>query len=201
MSCIRIFLESTIQRMTSGCKKRKPPKLSSIFDAPAATTSSFAAMEVSNQFKQVFEVMDANGDGKISPLELSVMLSCLGYKKSIATKEAEGIVREMDFNGDGFIDLDEFMTAVNVDRSRNNSKMLGLGMRKKSELMDAFRIFDADKNGKISAEELQKVLVSLGCQKCSLKECRKMIKGVDRNGDGAVDFEEFRLMMTRNYVS
>ncbi|KAM1397025.1 hypothetical protein ACFX2I_014648 [Malus domestica] len=30
MSCIRIFLESAIQMMTSGCKKRKPPKLSSI---------------------------------------------------------------------------------------------------------------------------------------------------------------------------
>ncbi|KAM1140529.1 hypothetical protein ACFX13_041297 [Malus domestica] len=127
MSCIRIFLESTIQRMTSGCKKRKPPKLSSIFDAPAAATSSFAAMEVSNQFKQVFKVMDANGDGKISPLELSDMLSCLGYKKSIATMEAEGISREMDFNGDGFLDLDEFITAVKVDRSRNNSNNVGFG--------------------------------------------------------------------------
>ncbi|CAN6566359.1 unnamed protein product [Malus baccata var. baccata] len=197
MSCIRIFLESTIQRMTSGCKKRKPSKLSSIFDAPAAATSSFAAMEVSNQFKQVFKVMDANGDGKISPLELSDMLSCLGYKKSIATKEAEGIVREI--NGDGFLDLDEFITAVKVDRSRNNSNNVGFGNEEEEcELMDAFRIFDADKNRKISAEELQ---VSLGCQKCSLKECRKMIKGVDRKGDGAVDFEEFRLMMTKNYVS
>ncbi|KAM0971046.1 hypothetical protein ACFX15_018441 [Malus domestica] len=87
MSCIRIFLESAIQKMTSGCKKRKPPKLSSIFDMPAAATLSFAAMEVSNQFNKVFKVMDANGDGKISPLELSNMLSCLGYKKSIATKE------------------------------------------------------------------------------------------------------------------
>ncbi|KAL6128886.1 hypothetical protein ACLB2K_072239 [Fragaria x ananassa] len=72
-------------------------------------------MEVSNQFKQVFEVMDANGDGKISPVELSEVLCCLGYKnKSAAAKEAEGMVREMDCNGDGFIDLDEFMTAVRV---------------------------------------------------------------------------------------
>ncbi|TQE14277.1 hypothetical protein C1H46_000196 [Malus baccata] len=124
MSCIRIFLELAIQRMTSGCKKRKPPKLSSIFDTPAAVTSSFATMEVSNQFNQVFKVMDANGDGKISPLELSNMLLCLGYKK------------------------------------------------------------------KISVEELQKVLVSLGCQKCRLKEYRKMIKGVDRKGDEAVDLED-----------
>ncbi|CAN6704187.1 unnamed protein product [Malus baccata var. baccata] len=136
--------------MTSGCKKRKPSKLSSIFDAPAAATSSFAAMEVSNQFKQVFKVMDANGDGKISPLELSDMLSCLGYKKSIATKEAEGIVREI--NGDGFLDLDEFITAVKVDRSRNNSNNVGFGNEEEEcELMDAFRIFDADKNRKINA--------------------------------------------------
>ncbi|KAM1397024.1 hypothetical protein ACFX2I_014647 [Malus domestica] len=56
--------------------------------------------------------------------------------------------------------------------------------------MDAFRIFDTDKNRKISVEELQKVLVSLGCQKCRLKEYRKMIKRVDRKGDGAVDFED-----------
>lgn len=169
-------------------------------------TSSFAAMEVSNQFKQVFEVMDSNGDGKISPLELSEVLSCLGYKKSIATKEAEGIVREMDCNGDGFIDLEEFMNAVNIDRSRKNNKnknkSSGCGNEEEdSELMDAFLIFDTDKSGKISAKELQRVLVSLGCQRCSLRECRQMIKGVDKNGDGAVDFEEFRLMMTRNYVS
>ncbi|CAN6728571.1 unnamed protein product [Malus baccata var. baccata] len=145
MSCIRIFLESTIQKMTSGCKKRKPPKLSSIFDAPTAATLSFAAMEVSNQFNQVFKVMDANEDRKISHLELSDMLS----------------------NNVGFGNEEE-----------------------DCELMDAFRIFDTDKNGKISVEELQKVLVSLGCQKCRLKEYRKMIKRVDRKGDGAVDFEE-----------
>ncbi|KAM1048509.1 hypothetical protein FF1_027656 [Malus domestica] len=203
MSCIRIFLASTVQRMTSGYKKRRTPKLSSRFDVrPAAATSSFAGMEVSSQFRQVFEVMDANGDGKISPLELSAVLSCLGNKKSIAAEEAEGIVREMDRNGDGCIDLDEFMNAVNVDRSRSNdSDSVGFGNEEEdSELMDAFRIFDTDKNGKISAKELQRVLVSLGCKECSLRECRQMIKGVDRNGDGAVDFEEFRLMMTRNYA-
>lgn len=180
--------------MSSGCKKfRKKGKLSSNFDAPAATASSFAAMEVSKQFKHVFEVMDANGDGKISPVELSEVLCCLGYKnKSAAAQEAEGMVREMDCNGDGFIDLDEFMNAVNVDDTKKRNDGC-------DDLMDAFLIFDTDKNGKISAKELRRVLVNLGCQKSSLKECKKMIKGVDRNGDGVVDFEEFRwMMMTRN---
>lgn len=186
---------TALRRCTfSGCKSfRKKRRRSSNLDAPATAASSFAAMEVSNQFKQVFEVMDANGDGKISPVELSEVLCCLGYKnKSAAAKEAEGMVREMDCNGDGFIDLDEFMTAVSANDTKRSGNDGG------DDLMDAFLIFDTDKNGKISAKELRRVLVSLGCERISLKECKQMIKGVDRNGDGVVDFEEFRLMMTRN---
>ncbi|XP_062000048.1 probable calcium-binding protein CML23 [Rosa rugosa] len=191
MSYFRSCLTALRWSTSSGCKSfRKKRKMSSNSDAPATTASSFAAMEVSNQFKQVFEVMDANGDGKISPVELSEVLCCLGYKnKSAAAKEAEGMVREMDCNGDGFIDLDEFMNAVNVNDTKSNGC---------DDLMDAFLIFDTDKNGKISAKELRRVLVSLGCERSSLKECKQMIKGVDKNGDGVVDFEEFRLMMTRN---
>ncbi|KAM5554932.1 putative calcium-binding protein CML23 [Rosa sericea] len=191
MSYFRICLTALRRSTSSGCKSfRKKRKMSSNSDAPATTASSFAAMEVSNQFKQVFEVMDANGDGKISPVELSEVLCCLGYKnKSAAAKEAEGMVREMDCNGDGFIDLDEFMNAVNVNDTKSNGC---------DDLMDAFLIFDTDKNGKISAKELRRVLVSLGCERSSLKECKQMIKGVDKNEDGVVDFEEFRLMMTRN---
>lgn len=169
-----------------GCKRRKPRKLSSSLDA---SNSGFAAMQVSDQFKQIFEVIDENGDGKISSSELSEVLLCLGYKKSIAIKEAEVMVREMDSNGDGFLDMDEFMDAVGGN---------GCGSDREDLLMDAFRIFDSDRNGKISAQELQRVLARLGCNKCSLQECTKMIKGVDKNGDGFVDFEDFRLMMTRD---
>lgn len=164
-------------------KRRKPKRL-----IPDSTwlTPNFALMEVSNQLKQVFKFFDANGDGKISPVELSDVLSSLGHDKSSATKEAEGILREMDCNGDGFIDLDEFMNVVDTNRD---------------DIMDAFLIFDSDKNGFISAEELRRVLVSLGCKNCSLRECRRMIGGVDRDGDGFVDFEEFKSMMNSEFVN
>ncbi|CAI0413615.1 unnamed protein product [Linum tenue] len=36
---------------------------------------------------------------------------------------------------------------------------------------------------------------SLG-EDCSIAECRKMISGVDNDGDGTIDFEEFKMMMT-----
>ena len=176
---------SDIHKM-SGCKKRKKPnRFASKFDY---SPSSFASMEVSNQFKQVFKIIDTNGDGKISTFELSEVLLCLGYEKSAAFKEAEGMVRDMDCNGDGLIDLDEFMDVIDTSRKP-------MVEEEEDNLMDAFLIFDIDKNGLISPKELQQVLVNLGYDKCSLEECRRMIKGVDKDGDGFVDFEDFQSMM------
>ncbi|KAB5573664.1 hypothetical protein DKX38_000858 [Salix brachista] len=57
------------------------------------------------------------------------------------------MIRELDSDGDRYIDLDEFMDAIIECGS------------KEDELMDAFLIFDVDKNGFISAKELQRVQV------------------------------------------
>lgn len=57
-------------------------------------------------------------------------------------------------------------------------------------------MFDMDKNGSISAEELLTVLQSLG-EDCNLAECQKMISGVDCDGDGMINFEEFKIMMAK----
>lgn len=170
-----------------GSQKRKSCRLSSKLEL---STSHFASMEVSNQFKQVFKVIDANGDGRISTLELGEVLLCLGHEKSTALEEAERMVGEMDCNGDGLIDLDEFMDVMNTGGKA------GVDAIEEDHVLDAFLIYDIDKNGLISPKELQQVLVSLGCDKCSLEECRRMIKAVDRDGDGFVGFEDFRSMMT-----
>lgn len=66
-----------------------------------------------------------------------------------------------------------------------------------NEIQSAFGVFDLDGDGKISAAELLEVLRRLG-QRCSLETRRKMLKGVDRDGDGLVDMDEFMIMMTRN---
>ncbi|RZB53662.1 calmodulin-like protein 7 [Glycine soja] len=189
-----------IKDMMSACRKRRQSnrKFTSSSDL---STSSFLHMELSTQFHQVFKLIDTNGDGKISATELSEVLSCLGYNKCTADKEAEGMVRVLDFNGDGFVDLDEFMIVMNgmeeeEEEEEGEEEKFGSGMEHGGGyLMDAFLIFDTDKNGLISAKELQRVLINLGCDNCSLRECKRMIKGVDKNGDGFVDFEEFLSMM------
>lgn len=169
--------------------KNKPPKNPCVLDA----VSTFIAMDVSNQLKQVFKFFDIDGDGKISQVELTNVLLTFGQEKSMATKEAQGILKEVDINGDGFIDLDEFMTIMDGSKPVFASSNEDNG---DEDLRNAFMVFDSDKNGLISAKELQSVLTSLGCSNSKLGQCRKMIKGVDKDGDGFVDFDEFKSMMS-----
>lgn len=95
------------------------------------------------------------------------------------------MILEVDSDGDGFIDFKEF-----VELNTN-----GVDQAEALEnLKDAFSVYDIDGNGLISAEELYKVLRSLG-DECSIAECKKMISAVDSDGDGMINFEEFKVMM------
>ena len=66
-----------------------------------------------------------------------------------------------------------------------------------SELLrEAFKIFDEDGDGYIDAMELKRVLDCLGLDKgWDMNTIEKMVKVVDLNFDGKVDFGEFELMM------
>ncbi|XP_051115076.1 calmodulin-like protein 30 [Andrographis paniculata] len=136
------------------------------------------------EIKKIFNKFDIDGDGKISLGEykeaLKVLDSAAAKVDHEAVQEAFGAV---DVDGDGFIDLGEFSVAYSGD-----------GGVTRREIQSAFRVFDTDGNGKISAEELMGVLRRMG-EGCSLEVCRKMIKGVDKDGDDLIDIHEFITMM------
>ncbi|THU44468.1 hypothetical protein C4D60_Mb02t07700 [Musa balbisiana] len=59
-----------------------------------------------------------------------------------------------------------------------------------------FRLAAKNGDGFITVEELRSVLSSLGLkQGRTVEECRKMISKVDVDGDGKVNFKEFKQMM------
>ncbi|NMG08474.1 EF-hand domain-containing protein [Brasilonema sp. UFV-L1] len=62
------------------------------------------------------------------------------------------------------------------------------------KLWEAFTVFDEDGSGAISTEELGQVMRSLG-QTPSDTEVRDMIKEVDVDLSGSIDFEEFKALM------
>lgn len=63
-----------------------------------------------------------------------------------------------------------------------------------AKLWEAFQVFDRDGNNTISAEELGLVMRSLG-QSPSETELRDMIKEVDVDLSGSIDFEEFKALL------
>jgi Ca2+-binding EF-hand superfamily protein len=60
--------------------------------------------------------------------------------------------------------------------------------------MGAFRLFDKDNSGSISAEEVKEVL-SVGRKFSNENIWNDIIKEVDVNGDGEISYEEFKVMM------
>ena len=141
--------------------------------------------QIEEELEHVFKKFDVNGDGKISASELGSIMGSLGHNAS--DEELESMIKEVDADGDGFIDLKEFIELNTADIDSEE----GL-----ENLREAFSVFDIDKNGSITAEELQNVLTSLG-EESTLAECRKMINGVDADGDGMISFDEFKVMMMR----
>ncbi|XP_073282861.1 probable calcium-binding protein CML25, partial [Primulina huaijiensis] len=141
------------------------------------SSSLSSRVRIEEELEQVFKKFDVNGDGKISASELGSIMSSLG--NTATEEELDTMIREVDSDGDGFINLQEFIELNTKDI--DHDEIL-------ENLRDAFQVFDIDKNGSISAEELQDVLMSLG-EECTLAECRKMISGVDSDGNGEISFE------------
>ena len=56
------------------------------------------------------------------------------------------------------------------------------------ELREAFRVFDKDGNGFISAAELRHVMTNLG-EKLTDEEVDEMIREADTDGDGQVNYD------------
>jgi len=64
------------------------------------------------------------------------------------------------------------------------------------EHREAFRVFDKDGNGFISASELRHVMANLG-EKMTDEEVDEMIKEADLDGDGQINYEEFVSVMAQ----
>jgi len=63
-------------------------------------------------------------------------------------------------------------------------------------LKEAFALFDADHDGEITVHELGRVMRNHGLNP-SNDELKDMIRNVDKNSNGAIDFNEFIEMMVR----
>ncbi|MCO5599114.1 hypothetical protein L7F22_053214 [Adiantum nelumboides] len=157
----------------------------------------------SEDLRAIFEHFDENKDGQISKDEMSAFLQRLGL--SVPPAELAQLMADADANADGAINYEEFVGlyetlaytgddgGADADGHEKGSKRVPPDV----ELREAFEVFDMDGDGLISAQELHNVLKSMGVSEGrKVADCVAMIRRVDSDGNGQVDFEEFKDMMS-----
>ena len=87
-------------------------------------------------------------------------------------------------SGNGKIAFDEFLTMM-AGKIRHNPP--------DEDLRDAFRAFDKDGNGFISASELKHVMANVG-EKMTDDEIEAMIGEADIDGDGQINYNGERIL-------
>lgn len=99
------------------------------------------------------------------------------------------MINEVD--ADGTIDFPEFLTMMARKMKDTDSE---------EEIREAFRVFDKDGNGFISAAELRHIMTNLG-EKLPDVEVDEMLREADIDGDGQVNYEEFVTMMKKYFCT
>lgn len=66
------------------------------------------------------------------------------------------------------------------------------------ELKECFDLFDSDKSGHISSSEFKNVLQALNI-KISDVELKNLIKSIDKDNSGQIDFQEFCACMAQQF--
>lgn len=99
--------------------------------------------------------------------------------KPMAVIPLQNLLIPCVLSGNGTIDFPEFLTMMARKMKDTDSE---------EEIREAFRVFDKDGNGFISAAELRHVMTNLG-EKLTDEEVDEMIREADIDGDGQVNYE------------
>merc|ERR1711915_900967 len=74
----------------------------------------------------------------------------------------------------------------------------GLGEEQVLEIKDAFDLFDKDRSGEITVGEMLEAMRSLGYD-TEAGEAAEHVKSLDRDGSGALEFNEFYELLTARF--
>ena len=132
-----------------------------------------------NDLQKVFQEMDVNNDGMLTYIEIKNAYEKY-FGKTISEMQINKIIEGMDSNSDGIISYEEFLRVSLNQNHFVDEKNLKL----------AFDLFDLNKDGKLSKEELITVLDT-----SNFDYIDSLISIIDNNKDGFINFDEFKNLM------
>ncbi|XP_045871714.1 calcium-binding protein 4 [Meles meles] len=140
-----------------------------------------------DELQAAFEEFDTDRDGYIGYRELGTCMRTLGYMPT--EMELIEVSQHVKMRMGGRVDFEEFVELMSPKLREETAHMLGV-----RELRIAFREFDRDRDGRITVAELRQVAPALLGEPLGGPELDEMLRDVDLNGDGTVDFDEFVMM-------
>ena len=140
-----------------------------------------------NEFREIFDLVDKDKGGSISTEELSELMATLGI--SASRDEIHAMVNEIDKDGNGEIDFDEFVMVmsrkVNADYTSKQVKR-------------AFRTFALGAPaGHISLDAVRDALLKHCTEKLDKEQVEELIAQLETNSEGFLNYEEYVEMMMR----
>jgi len=149
------------------------------------------------EMRAAFDIfVDDVEEDAISDKNLSRLFAMLGMNPS--PQELKEMVEEIDVDGSGSIDFDEFrLMMVKQLEAEQEEK---IPERPEKELADAFRLFDTKLDSKIDWDELKAALEIAG-ETVEDWEVDELMRDGDKNNDWVIDYDEFINMMKSVPVS
>ena len=144
---------------------------------------NFSDKEELNKLKKIFYKIDLNLDGKLSKYEFEQAFKEAGIDMS--KEQLEKMMKSIDFDGNGFIEYEEFIRIALPKEKLFTEKNLKI----------AFDMFDLDKNGMISLDEFKTIL---GIKKINDEKVnQELLKEIPIKENEEMTFEQFKLLFNK----
>jgi len=137
--------------------------------------------------KQLQEIFNkyAGEKGALDEQSLQLLIK-EKLEQYIQKKQLIALMKKIDTDGSGEIEFDEF-----IEFMRNLNKENELD---EDALKEVFKIFDRDEKGYLTPESVYHIFLALG-EKIKLEDIINILKENDIDGDGNLNFEDFKMLM------
>jgi Ca2+-binding EF-hand superfamily protein len=137
--------------------------------------------------KQLLEIFNkyAGEKGALDEESLQLLIK-EKLEQYIQKKQLIALMKKIDTDGSGEIEFDEF-----IEFMRNLNKENELD---EDALKEVFKLFDRDEKGYLTPESVYHIFLALG-EKIKLEDIINILKENDIDGDGNLNFEDFKMLM------